>query len=135
MWELTDDKAFFSPIIWADGDATESWSNICFSFSLSVEIVLKADFKVKYTTKIVKKNYRNDTICRSKCRTIQCIPMKTKNTEQAKPNLVINVLKVVHKRNTCLIWKKKYLKINQMNLDRKNFAGTMVKLLLYLFCK
>lgn len=55
MWELTDDKAFFSPIIWADGDATESWSNICFSFSLSVEIVLKADFKVKYTTKIVKK--------------------------------------------------------------------------------
>lgn len=83
MWELTDDKAFFSPIIWADGDATESWSNICFSFSLSVEIVLKADFKVKYTTKIVKKNYRNDTICRSKCRTIQCITMKTKNTKQA----------------------------------------------------
>lgn len=61
---LTDDKAFFSPAICADGDEAESCSNICCSFSLSVEIVLKADFKVKYTTEN-SQSYRNDT--RAKC--------------------------------------------------------------------
>lgn len=44
---LTDVKAFFKPTICADGDDDASYSSICFSFSLSVDMVLKADLKVK----------------------------------------------------------------------------------------
>lgn len=45
--KLTDDRARFRPMTWAEGEEETSCSISCFSFSLSVDMVLKADLKVK----------------------------------------------------------------------------------------